>query len=74
MIVVTGPQATDDERGDVWEVAGLLGACPATDETPWHVVDELVCLDGWDACPAAVAHVAMAQSFGVRVRCVAHVA
>ncbi|MEV0444050.1 hypothetical protein AB0I84_18785 [Streptomyces spectabilis] len=69
MIIVTGPQGTDDERGDVAEAAGLMGGTPSySDAVRWATATALVCLDGWQCCPLAVADVTVATSLGLAVR------
>ncbi|MFF1625614.1 hypothetical protein [Streptomyces sp. NPDC058272] len=68
LIIVTGPQATDEERGQLAELAGLLNAhtvtCP---DVRWADVTEMVALDGWEACPVSVADVTVAEQLGVPV-------
>lgn len=68
LIIVTGPQTTDDERGQLAELAGLMDAhtvtCP---DVLWATVTEMVALDGWELCPAAVADVTIAESLGIPV-------
>ncbi|KUF18828.1 hypothetical protein AT728_07270 [Streptomyces silvensis] len=69
MIIVTGPQGTDDERGDVAEAAGLMGGLPSySHAVQWAAATALVCLDGWERCPLAVADVTVAASLGLTVQ------
>jgi hypothetical protein len=69
LIIVTGPQTTDDEVGDVEEVAALLGALPAySPAVQWAEVTNLYCLAGWEKCSLAVADVTVADALGLTVR------
>jgi hypothetical protein len=69
LIIITGPQATDDEVGDVEEMAALLGALPAYSAAiQWATVTALYCLAGWETCSLAVADVAVADALGLTVR------
>jgi hypothetical protein len=66
MLVMTGPQSTDDERGDLAEVAGLHGALLVHEHhVIWPEVTALYRLHGWDACPLALADVALADALQV---------
>lgn len=68
VIIITGPQGTDEQRGQLDEVAGLLGAhTVACGNVPWVDVTDLYCLDGWEACPLAVADVKIGELFGLTV-------
>jgi hypothetical protein len=72
LIIVTGPQTTDEGCGRLVELAGILEAhtvsCP---DVRWADVTELVALDGWESCPESVADVALAESIGVPVHGIA---
>ena len=68
MIILIGPQVTDDEDGELDELAGLLGAhrmCGP--DVDWASVTKFVCLPGWEKCPVAVADIDMAKVFGLPV-------
>jgi hypothetical protein len=68
LIVLTGPQGTDDETGYLAEMAGLYGAVPAYDVTgEWATATALYCLAGWEKCSHAVADVTIAETFGLTV-------
>ncbi|WP_435613305.1 hypothetical protein [Streptomyces sp. bgisy159] len=68
MIIVTGPQSTDDEVGAIAEAAGLLGGVPAYAAVlQWATATALYCLAGWEKCPVAVADVTIAESAGLPV-------
>jgi hypothetical protein len=68
VIIITGPQGTDEERGRLDEMAGLLDAHLMSDgDVPWAEVTDLYCLDGWEACSLAVADVKIAELFGLEV-------
>ena len=68
MIIVTGPQGTDEEVGQLAEAAGLLGGLPAYAATlQWAAATALYCLAGWEHCSIAVADVTIAQACGVEV-------
>ncbi|MFG2292010.1 hypothetical protein [Streptomyces sp. NPDC048603] len=63
MILITGPQQTPDERGDLAESAGLYGARLVCDDTvQWAEAELMLCLPGWEFCPLAIADVAIAES------------
>ncbi|HLL34170.1 MAG TPA: hypothetical protein VK545_09825 [Streptomyces sp.] len=69
MIIVTGPQSTDDERGLIAEVAGVLDGLPAYSVTlQWAAATALYVLSGWEKCPTAVADVAIAETFKIMVK------
>lgn len=69
MIVVTGPQSTDEECDFLAEVAGYHGAIPAYAAVlQWAAVTAVYCLVGWEACPKAVADVQIAGAFGLDVQ------
>ena len=66
MIIITGPQGTDAQRGQLDEMAGLLGARTLScGDIPWVDVTDLYCLDGWEACSLAVADVRIGELFGL---------
>jgi hypothetical protein len=68
VIIITGPQDTDEQRGTLDEMAGLLGArTVSSGDIPWRDVTDMYCLDGWEACPLAVADVKIAELFGLSV-------
>lgn len=71
MIILTGPQTTNDECGFLEEMAGLFEAHLTTSgAVEWTAVTGMVCLTGWEKCPAATADVAIAEAFGLVVRIV----
>jgi hypothetical protein len=68
VIIVTGPQGTDEERGLIAEVAGLYDGIPAYSAVlQWAAATALYCLTGWEKCPFAVADVTIAETFGLAV-------
>ncbi|MDX2575942.1 hypothetical protein PV332_10660 [Streptomyces scabiei] len=68
MIIITGPQGTDEQRGRLDEMAGLLAAKTLSDiDIPWAEVTDMYCLDGWETCPIAVADMKIADMFGLQV-------
>ncbi|MET9480985.1 hypothetical protein [Streptomyces sp. NPDC006638] len=68
MIILTGPQTSTDELGDLIEAAGLIGAqLTCSSDVDWALVERFYCLAGWDACPLAVADVGIAAAFGFPV-------
>jgi hypothetical protein len=63
LIIITGPQSTDDEVGFLAEMAGLLGAVPTYNAAPqWGAATALYCLLDWEKCPSAVADVTTAEA------------
>lgn len=68
MIILTGPQSTPAELAELVALAGDLevALCAGADED-WLRVTRLVLAPGWDSCPIALAHVAVADAFGVVV-------
>ncbi|PPS86464.1 hypothetical protein [Streptomyces sp. MH60] len=69
MIIVTGPQDSDESIGFLAEMAGLLGAVPAFNAVlQWATATVLYCLAGWEKCSAAVADVSLAESFGLDIK------
>ncbi|MET7939689.1 hypothetical protein [Streptomyces sp. NPDC005302] len=69
MIILTGPQSTDDERGFLEEMAAFFDAkltCGCSVE--WAAVTDLYCLPGWEGCSTAVADVSIAEAFGLLIR------
>jgi hypothetical protein len=72
LIILTGPQGTDEERGFLQEMAGLFGAyLTLSRAVEWAAVTALYCLVGWEKCPLAVADVAIAEAFGLVIKHVA---
>jgi hypothetical protein len=68
VIIITGPQGTDAQRGQLDELAGLLDAHTVScGNVSWADVTDLYCLDGWEACPLAVADVKIGELFGLPV-------
>jgi hypothetical protein len=68
MIVITGPQRTDEERGALAEVAGLRGALLThMHYVEWAAVSVLYALSGWDECPLSMADVVMAEALAIPV-------
>lgn len=66
MIVITGPQGTADERGDLAEAAGIYGALVVGQHAvQWSDVTTLYRLPGWDLCPRALADVLIADALCV---------
>jgi hypothetical protein len=66
--VMTGPQRTADERGELAELAGLHGALLVSEHyIPWAAVRALYRLAGWNACPLALADVTMADALRIPV-------
>ncbi|MEU1037646.1 hypothetical protein [Streptomyces sp. NPDC005907] len=69
MIILTGPQSTDEEIGLLFEMAGLFGAHLTLSRTvEWAAVTALYCLTGWEKSPQAVADVGLANAFGLAIR------
>lgn len=69
MIIITGPQATDDERALILDVAQIIDGIPAYAAVlQWATATALYCMTGWEGCPLAVADVAIAESFGLPVQ------
>ncbi|CAM5401076.1 hypothetical protein ACTFBT_01010 [Streptomyces microflavus] len=64
MLVITGPQRTPDERGDLIEMSAFLGAALMTDRPTFADVTGLLRMAGWDCCAQALADVGMASAFG----------
>ncbi|MEU1254831.1 hypothetical protein ABZ445_16275 [Streptomyces chartreusis] len=49
-------------------MAGLLNGIPAFSAVlQWATATVLYCLAGWEKCPAAVADVTIAESFGLSI-------
>ncbi|MFJ6720535.1 hypothetical protein [Streptomyces sp. NPDC091259] len=68
MIVMTGPQGTAEERGDLAELAGLYGALLVCEHPiMWAAVVALYRIAGWQTCPLALADVAMADALCIPV-------
>lgn len=72
MIILTGPQGTDEERGFLEEMAAFFDAYLTVGRAiEWAAVTALYCLTGWEKCPLAVADVAVAEAFGLIIRHIA---
>ncbi len=68
MIIITGPQDSDEAIGLIAEMAGLLEAIPAYGAAiQWAAATALYCLAGWERCPLAVADVTVAEACGLIV-------
>ncbi|MFG3014353.1 hypothetical protein ACGFZB_28820 [Streptomyces cinerochromogenes] len=68
MIIITGPQGTDEERGLIAEMAGFHQGLPAYEVVGrWAIATVLYCLAGWECCPVAVADVQIAETLGLPV-------
>lgn len=66
--MLTGPQGTPEQRGDLAELAGFYAMTPAVSaDVQWWDVTELHRARGWNNCSAALADVAIAESFGIPV-------
>lgn len=69
MIIITGPQDTDEGVELIAEMAGLFEGVPAYSTVlQWATATALYCLAGWERCPAAVADVSIAETFGLAIR------
>ncbi|WP_425842190.1 hypothetical protein [Streptomyces fractus] len=69
MIIITGPQSSDEDRETLADAASIFNALPAFKVVAqWVAATVLYCLSGWESCPRAVADVAIAESFGIAVR------
>lgn len=68
MLVITGPQRTPDERGDLIEMSALMDAVRMTDSPAFADVTGMYRLAGWDCCAQATADVALAVSFGWTIK------
>ncbi|KUN16462.1 hypothetical protein AQJ23_45125 [Streptomyces antibioticus] len=69
MIIVTGPQATDEGRRFIAETAELLDGVPAWSAAiQWAAVTALYCLPGWEACALAVADVTIAEALDLPIK------
>lgn len=69
LIIITGPQDTDEAIELIAEMAGLLGGHPAYSAViQWATATALYCLTGWERCPLAVADVTIAEACGLDVR------
>ncbi|MFE5093270.1 hypothetical protein ACFRCI_23635 [Streptomyces sp. NPDC056638] len=67
MIIITGPQRTPDELGDLHEAAGILNAeLLHGDGAQWVLADVEVFyrLAGWDYCTHATTDVQIAEACG----------
>lgn len=59
--MITGPQTTGDEIGDLNELAGVYAALAATSaDICWTDVTRLLRMTGWERCPRATADVDIA--------------
>ncbi|MYR43115.1 hypothetical protein [Streptomyces sp. SID5910] len=68
MIIITGPQDTDEAVGLLAEMAGLLDAVPAYSAAlQWATATALYCMAGWEHCSLAVADVTIAEACGLIV-------
>lgn len=68
MRVITGPQSTSEQQGDLAEAAGLHGAKLASDaDVMWLEVSALIILPGWEGCSLATADVTMAEALELPV-------
>jgi hypothetical protein len=68
LIIVTGPQTTDDDRASIADLASLVDGLPAYSAvSQWATATALYCLSGWDSCPLAVADVTAAETFGLPI-------
>jgi hypothetical protein len=68
LIIITGPQDTDEAVGFLAEMAGLHEAIPSWAAVlQWATATALYCLIGWDRCPLAVADVTMAKAAGMAI-------
>ncbi|WP_328967915.1 hypothetical protein [Streptomyces sp. NBC_00239] len=66
MIVITGPQGTAEEQGELAEIAGLHGAALVGEHNiKWASVVALYRIPGWERCPLALADVAMADALDI---------
>lgn len=69
MIILTGPQSTVEQRGELDELAGLMDAkLTCSSDVQWATVTTLYALRGWELCPHAVADVDIADAFGLSVQ------
>ncbi|MFB7823827.1 hypothetical protein [Streptomyces hydrogenans] len=68
MIVLVGPQSSAEQRGDLEELAGFLGAVTMhSPHVEWGEVASFVVSHDWEACPIAVADHDAACAFGLPV-------
>jgi hypothetical protein len=66
--MLTGPQRTPDERGNLAELAGVYGAVTASCSTfNWCTVAMVYRIAGWDECPTARADVAVADAMALPI-------
>ncbi len=66
--MITGPQATPEQIGDLSERAGVYGARMATDtDFAWTAVTRLLRLTGWDTCPLSLADVGIAVALAIPI-------
>ncbi|MEV4939613.1 hypothetical protein [Streptomyces zaomyceticus] len=67
MIVLIGPQSTEEQRGDLEELAGLLHAVRMTPDVTWAEVSRFVVVPEWERCPIAATDVGIAVGSGLPV-------
>ena len=67
MEMLTGPQTTADQRGDLSETAGLLGLTLVKTIADLWDAKRLWLLPGWDVCSTALADVDAAMAWAVPV-------
>ncbi|MGI5404179.1 hypothetical protein ACQEVG_32955 [Streptomyces sp. CA-135486] len=68
MIILTGPQITSEQRGELDEVSAIIDArLTCSPDVDWVSVTALYTLKGWEACPLAVADVDIATAVGLPV-------
>ncbi|MEU7039805.1 hypothetical protein AB0A77_01950 [Streptomyces varsoviensis] len=69
MDVLTGPQHTPDERGDLAERAGLMGlhVFLPLDSDVWLSASKLYLLPGWEQCSAALTDHHVAVAYGLQL-------
>lgn len=65
--MLTGPQGTEDQRGDLAETAGLMGLHLIEQLGDLFDAKTLYVLPEWQTCPTALADVEAAQAWGVPV-------
>ncbi|MFD6361238.1 hypothetical protein ACFWFX_15475 [Streptomyces roseolus] len=67
MIVIVGSQSSEEDRGELQERAGFLGAVPMHPDVDWLSVQGFVILPGWERCPTALADHAAASALGLPI-------
>ncbi|MFE6493369.1 hypothetical protein [Streptomyces sp. NPDC057748] len=71
MIILTGPQRTPDELGDLAEMAGLLGAVVLNGDAAQYAladVEAVYRMPGWESCVRSVTDSELADAFGWTVK------